>query len=71
MKPFSEIGFFDAHAHYDDSRFAESFPGGGAAVLRDLFSRGVVCGVCNSASDLASARAAFSMRCAPCRKTGC
>lgn len=61
MKPFSEIGFFDAHAHYDDSRFAESFPGGGAAVLRDLFSRGVVCGVCNSASDLASARAARAL----------
>ena len=61
MKPFSENGFFDAHAHYDDARFAQSFAGGGAGVLRDLFSQGAICGVCNSASDLASARAAKAL----------
>lgn len=41
--------YFDAHAHYDDSRFEREYEGGANALLRTLFA-GDVCGIINTAT---------------------
>ena len=33
--------YFDSHAHYNDSRFAEEYPGGADAALRDAYALGI------------------------------
>ena len=61
QQPQEPLALFDAHAHYDDARFAQELPQGPQALLQELFDKNTVCGVCNSASDLASARAAQAL----------
>lgn len=43
--------YFDTHAHYEDSRFAEEYPGGADELLKTLFAENV-CGVINTATSL-------------------
>lgn len=33
--------YFDSHAHYNDARFAEEYPGGADAAIRDAYDLGV------------------------------
>ena len=61
QQPQEPLALFDAHAHYDDARFAQELPQGPQVLLQELFDKNTVCGVCNSASDLASARAAQAL----------
>ena len=52
--------FFDSHAHYDDRRFSEEFPGGVDAALRYVFSQGVT-RICDVGASLRSSTEALGM----------
>jgi len=52
--------FFDSHAHYDDERFAEEFPGGTEGVLSYIHAQGVQA-VCNIGSSLSSSRVSLAL----------
>ncbi len=49
------IPLFDSHAHYDDSRFAEEFPGGGDGAILKAREEGIV-GILNVGSSLKNSR---------------
>ncbi|MBE6613669.1 MAG: hypothetical protein E7631_00005, partial [Ruminococcaceae bacterium] len=52
--------FFDSHAHYDDRRFSEEFPGGVDAALRYVYSQGVR-RICDVGASLRSSTEALAM----------
>jgi len=52
--------FFDSHAHYDDDRFADEFPGGTDGILSYIRSQGVLA-VCNIGSSLSSSKASLAL----------
>ena len=47
------LKLFDSHAHYDDERFGEEFPGGTRGALETVYSEGI-CGVLNVGANLDS-----------------
>ena len=48
MTEYTDMKYFDIHAHYTDSRFSEEYPGGADALLDELFS-GSISGIINVA----------------------
>lgn len=52
--------FFDSHAHYDDRRFSNEYPGGVDALLQYIFTQGVT-RVCNVGSSLRSSMESLAM----------
>lgn len=51
---------FDAHAHYDDERFAEEFPGGTDGVIAHVRENGI-CGILNIGASIRSSRASLEL----------
>ena len=51
---------FDAHAHYDDERFAEEFPGGTDGVITHVHENGI-CGILNIGASVRSSRTSLDL----------
>ena len=52
--------YFDSHAHYDDARFDEEFPGGAEGALEKAFETGV-CGIVTTGTNPVTSRAAVAI----------
>lgn len=52
--------YFDSHAHYDDARFEEQFPGGAEGALKKAFEEGV-CGIVTTGTNPVTSRAAVKI----------
>jgi len=52
--------FFDSHAHYDDKRFSNEYPGGADALLQEIFRQGVT-RICNVGSSLVSSMESLAL----------
>lgn len=52
--------FFDAHAHYDDRRFRDEFPGGVDGALAYVYTQGVT-RICDVGASLRSSEAALAL----------
>lgn len=52
--------FFDSHAHYNDIRFEEEYPGGRATAIENALSAGV-CAILNAGTNPASSAASIAL----------
>lgn len=54
------MSFFDSHAHYDDRRFAQEFPGGVDGALAYVYTQGVS-RICDVGASIRSSKAALAL----------